>query len=404
MKVVILAGGLGSNLEPITKTRPKPMIHICGKPILHRIISNLIECGLTNILLVVGPFKEKIIDYFRDGKDFGIDIKYIEQEVPKGVGDAILRVREYFSPGEYFMLVYSDIIFNPNMFKNLLMIFNTMKRPLAEVSLAGSSINYGNIYMDYQMRIREIKEKPESLELANYVLAGSFILPSEIFRYIEAKDGDFIMALNEFTKEMGIYSSIWEGDWVDIGRPWDILIANKMIMDTWREMRISKDIEIESPVVLRGPITIQEGVTIKAGAVIKGPCFIGRNTFIGNNALVREYTSLGANCVIGFGVELKNSVLMDNTNIGRLSFVGDSVIGEGVKIGAGTMTVNENIDGSTVKVRIGEKEVDTGLKKLGSLIGDRAKIGASNTLLPGMKINPGMILPHNSPFFNINKE
>ena len=104
---------------------------------------------------------------------------------------------------------------------------------------------------------------------------------------------------------------------------------------------------------------------------------------------MRSYSSLGNQCSVGYGVELKNCVVLDGARIGRLSFIGDSVLGEGVDIGAGTMTVNRSLEQKPVAVKIGKKALPTGLSKLGAFIGDGAVIGAGNTIQPGTVIPPG---------------
>jgi bifunctional UDP-N-acetylglucosamine pyrophosphorylase/glucosamine-1-phosphate N-acetyltransferase len=134
--------------------------------------------------------------------------------------------------------------------------------------------------------------------------------------------------------------------------------------------------------------------TIKSGAVLVGPCYIGPGCYVGNNTLVRNYTSLGAQSIIGYGVELKNCVLFGNSDVGRLSFVGDSVLGERVDLGSGTMTINENMDRSSVRVDLRGESVDSGLDKLGAFIGDDVKIGASHTIAAGTVIPAGSVIPH----------
>ena len=132
--------------------------------------------------------------------------------------------------------------------------------------------------------------------------------------------------------------------------------------------------------------------TVKAGAVLEGPCSIGKNCYIGNNTLVRSYTSIGSDCSVGYGVELKNCVVFNKTRIGRLSFIGDSVLGENVDIGAGTMTVNRTVDWKPVQVKQGTKKIQTEWVKLGAFIGDNVVIGAGNTIEPGTVVEPGKIV------------
>jgi bifunctional UDP-N-acetylglucosamine pyrophosphorylase/glucosamine-1-phosphate N-acetyltransferase len=143
-------------------------------------------------------------------------------------------------------------------------------------------------------------------------------------------------------------------------------------------------------------VRIERGSVIKSGAVLAGPCYIGRDCYVGNNVLVRSYSSLGAGSSIGYGVELKNCVLFGNSTVGRLSFVGDSVIGENTDIGSGTMTVNERMDRASIAVDIRGESVDSGLAKLGAFLGDDVKVGAGHTLAAGTVLPPGTSIAHHA--------
>jgi len=200
----------------------------------------------------------------------------------------------------------------------------------------------------------------------------------------------------QLVRAPGLHASIWEEGWIDVEYPWDILAANRMVMDTWEEAHISRAAQIEGNVTFSGPVRIEAGSVIKAGAVLAGPCYIGRDCYVGNNVLIRSYSSLGAASSIGYGVELKNCVLFGNSNIGRLSFVGDSVIGNNVDIGSGTMTINENMDHTPVAVSVRGEPVNSGLVKLGGFIGDDVKVGAGNTLAAGTVLPPGTSVPHHA--------
>jgi len=150
---------------------------------------------------------------------------------------------------------------------------------------------------------------------------------------------------------------------------------------------------MESNVTMQGVVKIGENAVIKAGAVLEGPCSIGRGSYIGNNSLIRSYTSIGSNCSVGYGVELKNCVVLDKSGIGRLSFVGDSVIGENVDIGAGCMTVNRNTNWEKIQVKNKKTVFSTKMKKLGAFVGDDVVIGAGNTIQPGTVVLPGKKIP-----------
>ena len=129
-------------------------------------------------------------------------------------------------------------------------------------------------------------------------------------------------------------------------------------------------------------------------SVIKGPCYIGPNVYLGNNTLIRKNAAIGPNCKIGYGTEIKNAVLFGDSVIGRLSFIGDSVVGTGVKFGSGTITVNYITSGKTICFESkNEGCLNTKLPKLGAFIGDNSTIGTSNTIAPGISIAPRTEVP-----------
>jgi len=396
MKALMLTGGAGRNLVPFSSTRPKAMTVVAGGSLMRRTLSHLREVGVTDVTVVIGQNGEKVTGTFKDGQEIGLSLSYVEQQRPGGIADAILRARTRFIPGEYFILVYGDVVTSANPFHQALQSFNSFKAPIAAVCLPGPpTARYGNVYLD-GTRITRIVEKPTTAGLGNYVLAGVFVLPVEVFPLVEKSGGDMEQVFAQLVRAPGLHASIWEEGWIDVEYPWDILAANRMVMDTWEEARISRYATIDGNVTFTGPVRVEPGSVIKAGAVLAGPCYIGRNCYVGNNVLVRSYSSLGAASSIGYGVELKNCVLFGNSKIGRLSFVGDSVIGDNVDIGSGTMTINENMDHTPVAVSVRGEPVNSGLVKLGGFIGDDVKVGAGNTLAAGTVLPPGTSVPHHA--------
>jgi UDP-N-acetylglucosamine diphosphorylase / glucose-1-phosphate thymidylyltransferase / UDP-N-acetylgalactosamine diphosphorylase / glucosamine-1-phosphate N-acetyltransferase / galactosamine-1-phosphate N-acetyltransferase len=395
MKAIVLTAGPGTRLEPLTETRPKAMISICGKPVLSRTLESLSQIGIQDTAVVVNPRYpelDRMLNTLKtpDNPTFTL----YTQEHSQGVGNGILAAADYIDKRDYFLLAYGDILFSDNMFQSLIRSFNSIKKPVASVSLTGNSSDFGIIYMDHEMKINRIIEKPKTPNLGNYILAGAFILPGTFFDILETCSGNVIDAFRILQNTSSLYASIWEGDWMDIAYPWSILSAGQMIMSQWESSILATTTTIETGTMITGPVVIEENVIIKAGASILGPCFIGKNSFIGHNALLRENTCIGEGSTIGFGVEVKNSVLMPGTEIGRLSFIGDSVIGEKVNVGSATILVNINMDHSSVKVDIAGESIDSGFHKLGSFIGDNTWIGANHTFLPGTKIPANQTIPH----------
>jgi bifunctional UDP-N-acetylglucosamine pyrophosphorylase/glucosamine-1-phosphate N-acetyltransferase len=395
MKALLMAGGRGNNMAPFSATRPNPMIPVAGQYVIDHIISLLKGAGVNDVNIVVGHKKEKMRGHFSEAAPHGVSVHFTDQGKPEGIGKAILKARDRFSPGENILLVYADTMTTNNIFNVAIQSFGLSNEPTAAICLTESGEKYGNVYLDSGTKITKIIEKPGKKEgLGNYVLAGVFVLPFKFFDFLDKAGADMEKALKTVIKSMSLRAAIWDGDWLDMAYPWDILTANKSIMDTWSFAEVHQSVTIAGS-ALKGPVRISEGVEIMPGAVMEGPAYIGPGSFIGHNVLIRPYTCIGANSVIGHGAELKNCVIFPGAQVGRSCFIGDSVIGEGVKLGAGVMTINHRTDQSPVRVKINKAAMETGRAKLGAFIGDGAVVGAYNSIAAGTVIEAGRIIDHN---------
>ena len=393
MKAIILAAGKGSNLNPFSNTRPIPMISVGGRTLLDNSLRQLKNAGINDVYIVVGHHKERIQEFIAGKTEDGMNIHCLEQKKNGGIGDAVLQVKEKISPGEYFLLIYGDTLTDENIYSKAQQSFHSFKCPVASICLPPSNESFGNVFLNAQMKINKIVEKPKDSNLGNYVLAGVFVLPELFFDLLKKNKHSMEKSLQAMAKKGDLMASMWENEWLDIVYPWEILQANKIVLDSWSESSIAKSAVMESNVTMQGVVKIGENAVIKAGAVLEGPCSIGRGSYIGNNSLIRSYTSIGNNCSVGYGVELKNCVVLDKSGIGRLSFVGDSVIGENVDIGAGCMTVNRNTNWEKIQVKNKKTVFSTKMKKLGAFVGDDVVIGAGNTIQPGTVVLPGKKIP-----------
>jgi NDP-sugar pyrophosphorylase family protein len=371
------------------------MIPVAGQHVIEHIIQLLKGAGVNDINIVVGHKKEKIRERLVTSIPQGVSAHFIDQGKPEGIGKAVLKARDRFAPGENMLLVYADTVTTDNIFNVAIQSFGLTNEPTAAICLTESAEKYGNVYLDSGTKITKIIEKPGKKEgLGNYVLAGVFVLPTVFFDFLDKSGGDMEKALQTLIKRLSLRAAIWEGDWLDMAYPWDILTANKYIMDTWTSAEVHQSVTI-SGAALKGPVRISEGVEIMPGAVMEGPAYIGPGSFIGHNALIRPYTCIGANSVIGYGAELKNCVIFPGAQVGRSCFIGDSVIGENVSLGAGVMTINHLINDGPVRVKINGQTVSSGRAKLGAFIGDGAVVGALNAITAGAVIEAGRAIDHN---------
>lgn len=398
MKAVVLAATRGTQLGPLTATRPKALCQVAGQSPLGYHLRDLREVGVSEVHLVTGYRQQAIREQLGNGSQLGLQLRYHHQAEQTGIGQALSLVREQLASEDYFLLIYSDHVAPDNLVARALAFHQANLCPVAVVSLAQNNQAYGNVFLGEDSRISQLIEKPADSGMGNYILAGVFVVPRKVFDYLEHHNGNMVAALHQIVATDAPHAVIYDGDWTDIDYPWSLLNANQVMMRSWRTASIDASITLEANVSLSGPALIEEGVTIKAGSIIQGPCFIGKGSFIGNNTLVRPFTSIGPGCTIGYGVELKNCVFFGGSTVGRLSFIGDSIIGSGARIGSGVMTVNETEQQGEISLSIEGQSYSSGQRKLGSFIGDGACVGASNTLGPGTVIPAQAVLPHRTTY------
>jgi len=166
--------------------------------------------------------------------------------------------------------------------------------------------------------------------------------------------------------------------------PWDLLRMNEEVLAMMDETSLLG--EVSPLATLTGCVRLAKGSRILAGTVIEGPVLIGPNSQIGPNAYIRGATSIGSNCFVGNGAEIKNSIIYNNTYISRQCYVGDSIIGTHVTLGAGTCTENHRNDGRQHVSMIRGNPVNTGRTKLGAILGDGVRTGVNTSLAAGIKI------------------
>jgi len=172
-----------------------------------------------------------------------------------------------------------------------------------------------------------------------------------------------------------------------IRHSWDLLRANEHYVSGLLESEILG--EVHPLAVIDGVVRIGEGTRILPGVLIEGNVVIGKNCKIGPNCYLRGHTSIGDQCHVGNAVEIKNSILLSKTNVGHLSYVGDSILGERVNFGAGTVTSNLRHDGKNHRTLVEGSLMDTGRRKFGTIIGDGVHTGIQTAIYPGRKLFPG---------------
>jgi bifunctional UDP-N-acetylglucosamine pyrophosphorylase/glucosamine-1-phosphate N-acetyltransferase len=173
--------------------------------------------------------------------------------------------------------------------------------------------------------------------------------------------------------------------WLDIGRPWDLFTASHRLLSFKPPLpQIQGDIEPGASI--HGSVHIAKGARIRSGVYIEGPVYIGPHADIGPNTYIRPFTHIANHVRIGHACEVKNSIILPETHIGHLSYIGDSIIGAKCNFGAGTITANLRFNEANINVRIKEQLQDSGRRKLGVIMGDNVKTGINVQFMPGSKI------------------
>lgn len=391
MKAVVLAAGEGQRLRPLTFTRPKHMIPVGGKSILEHLINALRASGIEEILLVVNYKAEMIKNYFGNGEKFKVKIKYILQRKILGTADAVAAVEKYVND-EYFLAINGDLLLSTNAIKTVL---KTHEENKPTITLAAVQVDnpehYGVLEINGGHVINILEKPPSGIISRGWVNAGIYVFSSAIFDFIrrtkpsvrdelEITDS-ILLAIRE--GETVLSANLSNEEWLDIGKPWDLLDANMRVLKMIKQCCLGT---IEEGAYIKGAVYIGENSLIRSGSYIEGPVYIGDESDIGPNCYIRPYTSIGRNVRIGSFCEVKNSIIMDNVRIAHLSYVGDSVIGEGCNLGAGTISANLRFNGKTIKMMVKDELVDTGKKKIGVIMGDNVMTGVGTLFMPGVKI------------------
>jgi len=382
MKCVILAAGEGKRMHPLTYSRPKVMLPIAGKPIVEWNLLNAIHAGLKDFLFIISYKSEMVRDYFQDGTPWNVKISYINQGKPQGTAHAI-GITETFT--DDFIVLCGDTIFGTNDIKNL------MKKGLKiGVTTIEDPSQYGVVNLEGDT-LRAIHEK-EPNPVSNIINAGIYHFDQSVFPAIK-KTQKSLRGEYEITDSINMLTQtnpmqvVHLKEWRDVVYPWHLLDANEEMLQKQTPSCLGT---IHDKATCLGPIVIGTDTTILPGAYIEGPVYIGSNCKIGPNCYIRPYTSIGDYCHIGNAVEIKNSIIMDHSNVPHQNYVGDSIIGQHCNLGAGTKLANLRLDKNDITVTLNGAKINTKRKKLGAIIGDNVQTGINAT------INTGTIIGNES--------
>jgi len=335
MKGVLLSGGTGSRLRPITHTGPKQLVPVANKPVLEYAIEDLKQAGVTEIGVILGnKGREEIQELLGDGSEYGVDITYIVQGNPLGLAHAAGCARDFVGDDDFVMYLGDNIL--KSGVTDLVESF--------EVGDYGAGIAlqevedpqaFGIADVDDDGNVTELVEKPDDPP-TNLALIGMYVFSPAVFDAIaelepswrgELEITDAIQMLLDDGHE--IDSHVVRGWWKDTGKPEDILEANRLVLD---DETLERNGDIGPDATVEGRVALHETATIEDGAVVRGPVSIAENAVIKSGTYVGPYTSVCADSTLE-GVHIENSVVIGDSTIATDGQVVDSLLGRGATIG-----------------------------------------------------------------------
>jgi glucose-1-phosphate thymidylyltransferase len=334
LKGVILHGGYGTKLRPLTHTGPKQLIPVANKPISQYVLEDLRNSGITEIAVILGNIHpEKVKEHYGNGEKFDVKIQYIHQHEPKGIAHAVNLCMEYVN-NQPFIVYLGDNLLKGGI-KNYVQLFpNSDYDAMVLLCKVRNPQRFGVAKFDKKGKLLQLIEKPKHPP-SNYALTGIYFFKPIIFEMIkqlkpswrkELEITEAIQLLLE--KGYNVGYQIVQDWWKDTGTPEDILEANRLVLD---ELKPEIRGKIENNASIQGRVAIGENSIIKEKALIRGPVIIGENTIIEPIAYIGPYTSIGNNVIIKRG-EIENSIIMDNCTIDINDRITDSLIAPYSKI------------------------------------------------------------------------
>ncbi|MEN8614418.1 sugar phosphate nucleotidyltransferase [Dehalogenimonas sp. THU2] len=372
-QAIILAAGEGQRLRPFTNTRPKVMISIAGKPILHHVIESLAAFNIRDIVIVTGYRKEQIYDSLGSGKSFKVNIRYIEQQPQLGTAHA-LHLAKSVARDDFFVLPGDNLITRET-------IRDFVSTPPWTVLLksvpVSSTTQYGVAVVNDEDEVQAILEKPRQ-PCDGLISTGIYHLRREIFDHIGTDTG-IPAVINRMTNSGINFKAVkTHGPWLDAVYPWDLLHLNDLTLKNLQPMLSGT---VEAGVSILHTVSSGQDTRLCSGCYIDGPVLIGKGCDISPNTVITGACTIGDNVSIGPFCHIQNSVIGNDVTIGSGSILQNSVIDDGNHIAPHFSAISE-----TAGIVIDREfhEVPAGV-----MMGMNCQIGGQVTALAGAIIGNG---------------
>ncbi|MFE1878128.1 glucose-1-phosphate thymidylyltransferase [Streptomyces diastatochromogenes] len=353
MKALVLSGGAGTRLRPITHTSAKQLVPVANKPVLFYGLESLAEAGITEVGMIVGDTAAEIEEAVGDGSKFGLDITYIPQERPLGLAHAVLIARDFLGDDDFVMYLGDNFVVGG--IRDLVDAFRA-GRPDAQILLTHvpDPRSFGVAELDADGQVIGLEEKPEHPR-SDLALVGVYLFTPAIHEAVRAigpsRRGELEIthALQHLIDTRAdVRSTVIEGYWKDTGNVGDMLEVNRTVLEGVRR-RIDGEVDDTSETV--GRVVIEEGARITNSRIV-GPAVIGAGTVV-SDSYVGPFTSIAENCRISDS-ELEFSIVLRDSSITGVGRIESSLIGRHVEVtpASGVPSAHRLVLGDHSKVQI----------------------------------------------------
>lgn len=360
MKAVIMAGGEGSRLRPLTSLRPKPMVPIMNRPVMEHILGLVKHHGITEAVATLAFMPQVIEDYFGDGDEWGMSVSYALEETPLGTAGSVKNAQELIGD-ETFLVISGDALTDIDLAE--VIAFHKEREATVTIALKSvpNPLEFGVVVTDDDGRIERFLEKPTWGQVfSDTINTGIYVLEPSVFEHIPDKEAfDFSSELFPILMERGykLYGCPVDGYWCDVGSLEMYVQAHRDVLDGTAMIYIPG-------------VEARQGLWLGDGAQVDSDVTIGEGVVIGDNVTIRagshigDYTVIGDNCVIGHDATVSHSILWHDTFVGKSSVVRGTVLCRHVDVRARAAI------------------------EVGAAIGDEATIGHGAHIGPGVQIYP----------------
>lgn len=333
MKALVLSGGKGTRLRPITHTGAKQLVPIANRPILAYVLDNIAKVGIKEIGVIISPETgEEVKHCLGDGSKWGVNVQYILQTEPKGLAHAVLVARDFLKD-DSFVMYLGDNLIGCGIEKFVDTFNDSRADAVILLKPVDNPQSFGVAEIESNGKIKNLEEKPKNPK-SNLALVGVYIFSSEIHTAISnikpSKRGELEITdaiQNLITVGKPVHSHILDTWWLDTGKKDDLLAANSIVLDEWFKRDIRGKVDAASQIT--GRVTIEEGAVVR-NSTLRGPLVIGEGSLV-EDSFIGPFTSIGANTRIVKSI-IEHSVVLSGTEVSHIDRLEDSLIGRNAKV------------------------------------------------------------------------